>query len=103
MTWTTGRQYRWAEPARGGATSESTLCTWMMAESVYRYYFSRGLPHHGAFAGGYLQTDLFEMMFSSKNRKGEFISGGVSGGYRWNVGDKWSLTTEIGIGYMTMK
>lgn len=76
---------------------------WMAAEAAYRHYFGSGLPHSGFFVGAYLQAGLFEMMFSSKNRKGEFLSGGVSGGYSWRVADHWSLTPEIGVGYMAAK
>ena len=76
---------------------------WMVAEVAYRRYLNCASPHHGAFVGSYLQTGLFEMMFSSKNRKGEFLASGISGGYSWNAADHWSLTAEMGVGYMAAK
>lgn len=76
---------------------------WMMAETVYRRYLHKAIPHQGWFVGGHAQTGLFEMMFSAKNRKGEFVGGGLSSGYSWNLSNKLSLTTELGLGYMFVK
>ena len=74
-----------------------------MAETVYRRYLHKAIPHQGWFVGGHAQTGLFEMMFSAKNRKGEFVGGGLSSGYSWNLSNKLSLTTELGLGYMFVK
>ena len=72
---------------------------WMDAELAYHYYFHADKRHSGFFIGGYAQTGLFEMMFSKKNRKGETLAGGISGGYRWLLNDHLSLHAELGLGY----
>lgn len=76
---------------------------WMAAEVVYRRYFKHEIPHQGWFAGAYLQTGLFEMMFNAKNRKGEFWGGGLAGGYSWKLNNRFSLSTELGLGCMFIK
>lgn len=73
---------------------------WMVGELAYHHYFRHNYRHSGFFAGTYLQTGEFELMFGRKNRKGEFTAAGLCGGYRWRVGDHFSLHTELGIGYM---
>lgn len=80
--------------------SNQRVYRWMVGELAYHHYFRRNFNHSGFFAGAYLQTGEFELMFGSKNRKGEFTAAGICGGYRWNLGDRLSLHAEIGVGYM---
>lgn len=72
---------------------------WMAAELAYHWYFKAHERHRGFFVGAYAQTGLFEFMFSPRNRKGEFVGGGLSAGYRWLFRERLSLTAELGIGY----
>lgn len=73
---------------------------WMAGELAWHYYFRPGFRHAGFFAGAYVQTGEFELMFGRKNRKGEFTAGGLSGGYRRRIGSRLSLMAELGVGYM---
>lgn len=79
--------------------SHERVYRWMDAELAYHYYFHADKRHSGFFIGGYAQTGLFEMMFGKKNRKGETLAGGISGGYRWLLNDRLSLHAELGLGY----
>lgn len=72
---------------------------WMAAELAYHWYLKPYERHRGFFAGAYVQTGLFEFMFSPRNRKGEFVGGGLCAGYRWLFRERLSLTAEAGIGY----
>lgn len=75
---------------------------WMAGELVFHHYLrpARSYRHSGFFAGAYLQTGEFELMFGQKNRKGEFSAAGICGGYRQLLGDRFALHAEAGIGYM---
>lgn len=80
--------------------SHKRVYRWMTGELAYHYYLHKGFRHSGFFVGAYTQTGLFELMFGEKNRKGEFVSGGVTGGYRWRLKERMSLIAELGVGYM---
>lgn len=80
--------------------SNQRVYRWMVGELAYHRCFRRDFNHNGFFAGVYVQTGEFELMFGSKNRKGEFTAAGICGGYRWNLGDRLSLHAELGVGYM---
>lgn len=79
--------------------SHERVYRWMDAELAYHYYLRPNKRHSGFFIGAYAQTGSFEMMFGKKNRKGETIAGGVSGGYRWLLNDRLALHVELGLGY----
>jgi hypothetical protein len=80
--------------------SDQKIYCWMDGELALNYSFdpTRGLS--GPQVGAYVQTGLFEFMNGLKNRKGEFVSVGVSGGYRWQLNRRLALNAEIGLGYM---
>ena len=80
--------------------SRQRVYRWMAAELAYHYYFHRHARHKGFFMGAYVQTGYFELMFSKKNRQGEFSGGGISAGYRWLFRERLSLSAEVGIGYL---
>jgi len=79
--------------------SHERVYRWMDAELSYHYCLRPNKRHSGFFIGAYAQTGSFEMMFGKKNRKGETVAGGISGGYRWLLNDRLSLHTELGLGY----
>lgn len=80
--------------------SDERVYRWIVGELAWHRYFSHNFRHAGFFTGLYAQTGEFELMFGSKNRKGEFVAGGLSAGYRWRFGERLSLMAELGIGYM---
>ena len=73
---------------------------WMKGEIGWQHYFRNQPPHdnRGIYAGIYLNTGLFELMFSSTDRKGEYYGLAPAAGYRWRLGNHFSLTAEAGIG-----
>lgn len=109
LSWNGGVEYAWAERSALSLTaacawwsklSSERVYRWMDAELAYHYYVRpRECCHTGFFVGTYVQTGLFELMFGKKNRKGETIAAGLSAGYRWRLGDRLSLHTELGLGY----
>ena len=80
--------------------SKHKVYRWMVGELSYHHFFHKYDKPLGGFVGLYAQTGEFEMMFSPRNRKGEFTSGGICGGYRWQLKKKLFLEAEGGIGYM---
>lgn len=80
--------------------SRQRVYRWMAAELAYHCYFRRHARHKGFFMGAYVQTGEFELMFSRKNRKGEFTGGGLCAGYRWLFRERLSLSAEVGVGYL---
>lgn len=73
---------------------------WLAGELSFNYCFNPQSGQCGPQAGVYVQTGEFEWMNSTKNRKGEFTSAGLSGGYRWKLKNRLYLNAEVGIGYM---
>lgn len=80
--------------------SKHKVYRWMVGELSYHHYFRTHEAPLGGFVGLYAQTGEFEMMFSPRNRKGEFTSGGICGGYRWQIKKKLFVEAEAGVGYM---
>lgn len=80
--------------------SKHKVYRWMVGEITYHHFFGKHESPQGAFYGIYAQTGEFEFMFSPKNRKGEFISSGICGGYRWQLKKQLFLEAEAGFGYM---
>ncbi|MDO4309160.1 MAG: DUF3575 domain-containing protein [Prevotella sp.] len=80
--------------------SNQRVYRWLAGELAFHHYFQRNYCHSGFFVGTYVQTGEFELMFGSKNRKGEFTAAGISSGYRWILGNRLSLHAELGVGYM---
>lgn len=80
--------------------SRHRVYRWMVGELAYHHYFRKYDVPKGAFIGAFAQIGEFEMMFSPRNRKGEFYSGGVCGGYRWHLKKEWFMEAEAGVGYM---
>lgn len=52
-------------------------------------YFIAGLP-----INDYMRERHFE---------GSLVGGGVSWGYRWKMGSRWAMETELGVGYARLK
>lgn len=73
---------------------------WLVGELAFTYCIKPRFGQDGPQAGVYVQTGEFEFMNGYKNRKGEFTSAGLSGGYRWKLNKRLYLNAEIGIGYM---
>lgn len=81
--------------------SNNKFYRWIDGELSLNYCFKPKYEHCGPQAGVYIQTGEFEFMNGGlKNRKGEFTSAGLSGGYRWKLNDRLYLNADIGIGYM---
>lgn len=80
--------------------SKHKVYRWMVGELSYHHYFRSYDALRGGFVGLYAQTGEFELMFSPRNRKGEFISAGLCGGYMWKLKEKLYLEVEAGVGYM---
>lgn len=80
--------------------SKQKVYRWMVGELAYHHYLQDRKEPSGAFWGIYAQTGEFELMFSSRNRKGEFSAAGISGGYRWQIGRNLFMEAEAGLAYM---
>lgn len=80
--------------------SRHRVYRWMVGELTYHHYLREHHVPRGFFVGLYAQAGEFELMFSPRNRKGEFYAAGICSGYRWQVRDRLFMEAEAGWGYM---
>lgn len=65
-----------------------------------RYWFKAEEPWHGHYGGVFGGVGLYDLENRAKGHKGEFWMAGVSYGYMFPIGRKWSLEAGIGVGYL---
>lgn len=65
-----------------------------------RYWFG------GYFAGAHLYGGEFNVqgtgpftILKNNRHEGYFLGGGVSAGHRWQIGCRWAIEAELGVGY----
>lgn len=67
-----------------------------------RYWFS-GRPHARWFVGVAGLATYYDMCFNDTNHDGTAFGGGVTGGYSFVLGNRWSLETTLGLGVIRTK
>lgn len=83
--------------------SHNRVYRWLNGSVDFLHYFNDRTESRGFMAGAYAHGGDYEMMFSAKNREGEFFGAGVTGGYRWRLSDSFTLEAQAGVGVMAMK